>query len=69
MGKAIDYTLNHETELRVYLTNGNVGIDNNLCYAARGINGVMPPPDLCRAHKLEAHIPFVCHSIPYSHAA
>ena len=29
MGKAIDYTLNRESELRVYLTNGNVGIDNN----------------------------------------
>ena len=69
MGKAIDYTLNHEAELRVYLDNANVGIDNNLCYAARGITGIMPPPDLCRAHKLEAHIPFVCHSIPYSHAA
>lgn len=29
MGRAIDYTLNNENELRVFLTNGHVGIDNN----------------------------------------
>ena len=28
MGRAVDYTLNHEAELRVYLDNGNVGTDN-----------------------------------------
>ena len=29
MGRAIDYALNHESELRVFLSNGHVGIDNN----------------------------------------
>ncbi len=29
MGRAIDYALNNETKLRVYLDNGEVGIDNN----------------------------------------
>lgn len=30
---------------------------------------IMPPPDLCRVHKLEAHIHVVFHTEPYSHAA
>ncbi len=48
LGKAIDYTLGQWTGLGVFLENGRVEIDNNLVYAARGINAVMPPPDLCR---------------------
>ena len=55
--------------MQVYLENGKVEIDNNLVYAACSINEVMPPPVLCRMHKLETHISFVCHSISYSHAA
>ena len=69
LGEAITYALGQWSEFVRYLDDGRLEIDNNLCYAARGITGIMPPPDLCRAHKLEAHIPFVCHSIPYSHAA
>ena len=30
---------------------------------------IMPPPDLCRVHKLEAHFPRVCHSDHFPHAA
>ena len=69
LGEAITYALGQWQQFERYLDDGRIEIDNNLCYAARGITGIMPPPDLCRAHKLEAHIPFVCHSIPYSHAA
>jgi hypothetical protein len=54
-------------------TNGQDGfgmrLDNNLFYAALGINRVMPRPGLCRVRKLEAANPGVWHSIPYSHAA
>jgi hypothetical protein len=30
---------------------------------------VMPPPDLCRVHKLEAYFPRVCHCNHFPHAA
>jgi hypothetical protein len=56
-------------QTRDFLGDGRVEICNNLVYAVRGINEVMPPPDLCRVHKLEAHIPVVFHFEPYSHAA
>jgi hypothetical protein len=32
----------------LYLDHGDVEIDNNSVYAARGISQIMPPPDLCR---------------------
>ena len=48
LGKAIDYSLGQWTGLGVFLENGRVEIDNNLVYAAGGINAVMPPPELCR---------------------
>jgi len=34
-----------------YLRDGQFQIDNNLVYAARGINEIMPRPGLCRAAK------------------
>ena len=48
MAKAIDYALSNWEALGVYLENGNVEIDDNLVYVARGINQIMPPQDLCR---------------------
>jgi transposase len=48
LGGAIDYALGQWPTLQVYLDDGRVEIDNNWCYAVRGINEVMPPPDLCR---------------------
>jgi hypothetical protein len=34
--------------LEIYLQDAQIEIDNNLVYAVRGINEIMPPPDLCR---------------------
>ena len=48
LGEAIEYALGQWDKFSMYLTHGEVEIDNNLVYAARGINKVMPPPDLCR---------------------
>jgi transposase len=47
-GKAANYALGQWERLIVYATCGEVEIDNNWCYAARGITPVMPLPDLCR---------------------
>ena len=33
------------------------------------LNEDMPPPDLCRVHKLEAHVRVMFYAEPYSHAA
>ena len=48
MGAAVDYALTQWPTLLVYLDDGRLEIDNNLIYAARNINQVMPLPDLCR---------------------
>ena len=48
LAKACDYTLNQWNRLEVYLEDGRVEIDNNWCYAVRGITPVMPPRVLCR---------------------
>ena len=48
MGKAIDYALGQWSSLLVFLEDGRLEIDNNLIYAERGINQVMPLRDLCR---------------------
>ena len=48
MGAAVDYALAQWPTLLVYLDDGRLEIDNNLIYAARNINQVMPLPDLCR---------------------
>ena len=37
--------------------------------ADRVFDEIMPPPDLCRTHKLEAHIPAGCHLIANPGAA
>jgi hypothetical protein len=49
LGEAIDFARGQWPRLLVFLTDGRVEIDNNSIYAARGINLVMPTPDLCRA--------------------
>ena len=46
LGKAITYALNQWPNLQTYLSDGRVEIDNNLVYAALGINPVMPRPAL-----------------------
>jgi len=48
LGKACDYALGQWERLIVYAGNGEVEVCNNLIYAARNINQVMPLPDLCR---------------------
>jgi hypothetical protein len=48
VGKACTYALGQWDGLLLYLDHGVVEIDNNSVYAARGINQIMPPPDLCR---------------------
>jgi hypothetical protein len=55
--------------LEIYLQDAQIEIDNNLVYAARGINEIMPPPDLCRVAKLEAHISGVPKLIEFQRAA
>jgi len=51
LGKAVKYFLNEYTAAVGYLRDGQFQIDNNLVYAARGINEIMPRPGLCRAAK------------------
>jgi hypothetical protein len=69
LGHAIDYTLKRWDALTRFVDDGRLGIDNNLVYAACGINEIMPPPDLCRVVKLEAHIPGVPEVIEFQRAA
>ena len=42
MGKAIAYMLNHWEPLTLFLRVPGAPLDNNLCYAARGITEGMP---------------------------
>ena len=69
LGSAIDYTLGQWPTLQVFLSDGRIELDNNLVYDARVINEVMPPPDLCRVAKPEAHIPAMPDLIGYQSAA
>lgn len=69
LGGAMDYALGQWRTLTVYLANGRVEIDNNLVYAAHGINEVMPPPCLCRVDKVVANISAIRDLIGYSCAA
>ena len=48
LGQAWDYALARWETLTRYVDDGRLEIDNNLCYAARVITKVMPPPVLCR---------------------
>jgi len=47
-GQAVAYARSQWPKLVRYLDDGGLEIDNNVCYAARGINPVMPRPGLCR---------------------
>ena len=69
LGQAISYAHNQWPLLVRFLDCGVAEIDNNLCYAARGINQVMPPPDLCRVVKLEAYVQAIPNLIGYQRAA
>jgi hypothetical protein len=44
----VSYALGQWESLEIYLQDAQIEIDNNLVYAVRGINEIMPPPDLCR---------------------
>ena len=48
LGKAVRYALNNWDALERYLESGELNIDNNAAYAARGISRDMPRPELCR---------------------
>jgi transposase len=52
-GIAMDYALGQWQTLDVYLDDGRVEIDNNICHAARGMTQIMPLPILCRVGSLE----------------
>ncbi len=69
LGQAIDYALKRWEALTRFVDDGVLEIDNNLIYAARGINEIMPPPELCRVTKLEAQITATSDAIGYERAA
>jgi hypothetical protein len=69
LAQAIDYALKRWDALTRFVDDGVLEIDNNLIYAARGINEIMPPPDLCRVTKLEAQITATSDAIGYERAA
>jgi transposase len=48
LAKATAYMLNHWEALTRFIEDGRLSLDNNLCYAARGISLVMPTAGLCR---------------------
>ena len=48
LGEALRYELKHWEPLTLFLRVPAAPLDNNLCYAARGIREVMPTPGLCR---------------------
>jgi transposase len=48
MAKALTYLENQWEPLGRFLEHGLVPLDNNRCYAARGITSIMPLPGLCR---------------------
>jgi transposase len=48
LGQALCYMRKHWPALTLFLRVAGAPLDNNICYAARGISDVMPPPDLCR---------------------
>jgi hypothetical protein len=50
MADAVNYILNHWTELNVFCSDGAVPVDNNARTAARGSAGTMPTAGLCRAN-------------------
>jgi len=69
LAKACDYALRIWARLEVFLELGQVELDTNLAYDARVISQVMPPPNLCRVAKLEAHIQAIPDLIGYRSAA
>jgi len=48
LGQAIAYMRKHWLKLTLFLREEGAPLDNNLCYAARGITEAMPDPTLCR---------------------
>jgi len=48
LGAAFNYMLKRWDKLTLFLRRPGAPLDNNLCYAARGITEVMPRPGLCR---------------------
>ena len=48
LGDAFQYMLRHWDPLTLFLRQAGAPLDNNICYAARGIIDIMPTPGLCR---------------------
>ncbi len=48
LGKAYAYMLRHWEGLTLFLREPGAPLDNNTCYAARGITRAMPRPGICR---------------------
>jgi len=48
LGKAMEYMLKHWSLLTLFLRKVGAPLDNNICYAARGITDVMLTTGLCR---------------------
>ncbi len=69
LGQAIDYALKRWEALTRFVDDGLLEIDNNLIYAARGINEIMPPQGLCRVTKLEPQITATPNAVGYERAA
>jgi len=48
LSKALSYVNKRKNALMLFLTDPEIPIDTNICYAASGIKIVMPTPGLCR---------------------
>jgi hypothetical protein len=48
LGQAMKYMLKYWSPLTLFLRKAGAPLDNNICYAARGIAYVMPTAGLCR---------------------
>jgi transposase len=51
LGDAISYVIDHWEPLTLFLRVAGAPLDNNICYAARGITNGMPTSGLCRASR------------------
>ena len=56
---AIGYALNQWQALTLFLSNGQVEIDNNAAYTASGISSIMPRVELCRLGLASRHSCFI----------
>ena len=69
LGKALTYGSERWKVLCRYVGDGQVEIDSNWCYAARGINGVIPTTGLCRVESWNFEFPEETEDLETAHAA